>query len=36
VANLMVAKVGADGRISMYKPSGATHLVVDLVGSYRP
>jgi len=32
VANMVIAQVGADGTISIYNNSGATHVVVDVVG----
>jgi len=34
VANLVVAKVGMDGRVFIYNNSGSTHVVVDVVGWY--
>ncbi len=30
--NLVVAKVGADGKVAVYNHSGSTHVVVDVVG----
>lgn len=32
VSNLVVAKVGADGKVDIYNPAGATHVVVDVEG----
>jgi uncharacterized protein (DUF1501 family) len=32
VPNLVIAKVGSNGRISIYNHAGATHFVVDVVG----
>ena len=34
VANMVIARVGADGRVLLYNNSGATHVVVDLLGIY--
>jgi sugar lactone lactonase YvrE len=34
VANMAVAKVGSDGKVSIYNAAGATHVVVDVVGWY--
>lgn len=34
VANLVLAKVGADGRVSMFNSAGNTHLVADVIGYY--
>ncbi len=34
VANMVVARVGADGRVLLYNHTGATHVVVDLLGIY--
>ena len=34
VANMVITRVGADGRILIYNNSGATHVVVDLLGVY--
>ncbi len=34
-ANLVVAKVGADGEISLFNNSGTVHLVADVVGYHR-
>jgi hypothetical protein len=36
VANLVVVKVGAGGRISLYNAGGPAHLVVDVAGWYGP
>lgn len=36
VPNLVVAKVGPDGKVSIYNASGTTHVVVDVVGWYGP
>jgi hypothetical protein len=35
VANLVVAKVGAGGRVRLYNHSGAVHLVADVMGFFR-
>lgn len=32
VANMVIAKIGADGSISIYNSDGATHLIVDIAG----
>ena len=32
VPNLVIAKVGANGQISLYNSAGSTHLIVDIVG----
>jgi hypothetical protein len=32
VPNLVIAKVGADGRVLLYNDKGATHLIADVVG----
>jgi hypothetical protein len=32
VANLVVAKVGSNGQVSLYNLAGSTHLVADIVG----
>lgn len=34
VPNLVVAKVGADGKVSIYNSSGSTHVILDVVGWY--
>ena len=34
VANLVLAKVGADGRVSMFNSFGQTHLVADVIGYF--
>jgi len=34
VANLVLAKVGADGAISIYNSAGATHVVADVIGYF--
>ncbi len=36
VSNLAFVKVGAGGAIDLYTNTGATHLVVDVVGYFRP
>jgi len=36
VPNLVVVKVGAGGRVSLYNGGGATHLVADVAGWYGP
>jgi hypothetical protein len=32
VPNLVFARVGDDGKVSIYNPYGATHVVVDVQG----
>ena len=34
VANLVLAKVGAGGKVSLYNSNGSTHLVADVVGYF--
>ena len=34
VSNLVVVKVGTNGRVSLFNPAGATHVVVDVAGWY--
>ena len=34
VANLVVAKVGAGGKVSLYNDAGTAHVVADVVGWY--
>ena len=34
VSNLAVLKVGANGRVSMFNSTGATHVVIDVAGWY--
>ncbi len=34
VPNLVVAKVGSDGKVSVYNSSGTTHVVFDVDGWY--
>ena len=34
VANLVLAKVGAGGRVSLFNSSGTTHLVADVIGYF--
>lgn len=34
VSNLVVAKVGANGRVSIYNPVGTTHVIADVAGWY--
>ncbi len=34
VPNLVVAKVGADGKVAVYNNTGSTHVVLDVVGWY--
>lgn len=34
VANLVLAKVGTDGQVSLFNSSGQTHLVADVVGYF--
>jgi subtilisin family serine protease len=36
VPNLVVAKVGSSGRVSLFNNSGQTHVVADVVGWYGP
>ena len=33
--NLVIVKVGADGKVSIYNRLGTANVVVDLVGYYR-
>ncbi len=32
IANLVVAKVGAEGQVSIYNAAGSTHLIADVAG----
>jgi hypothetical protein len=32
VANLVVAEVSSDGKVSIYNVAGSSHVVVDVVG----
>ncbi len=34
VPNLVVAKVGADGRVAVFNQTGSTHVIFDVVGWY--
>lgn len=34
VANMVIARVGPDGKVLVYNHTGATHVVVDLLGIY--
>ena len=34
VPNLVIAKVGSDGKVSVYNAAGSAHLIVDVVGWY--
>lgn len=34
VANLVLAKVGADGRINIYNSAGSTHVLADVIGYF--
>ena len=34
IANMVIAKVGANGQISIYNYSGATHVVADVIGYF--
>jgi uncharacterized protein YkwD len=34
VSNLVVAKVGANGKVSAFNPAGTTHVVIDVAGWY--
>ena len=34
VSNLVVVKVGANGRVGLFNPNGSTHIVVDVAGWY--
>ena len=36
IANLVIAKLSADGYVSLYNYGGATHLIADVVGWYAP
>ncbi|MCH7790269.1 MAG: hypothetical protein IH940_12655, partial [Acidobacteria bacterium] len=35
-ANLVIAKVGADGKVSLYNHAGNVHLIADIAGFYQP
>ncbi|HEV8116480.1 MAG TPA: CAP domain-containing protein [Acidimicrobiales bacterium] len=32
IGNLVIAKVGANGQVSIYNPSGSTHVIADVAG----
>lgn len=34
VSNLVVVKVGANGRVGLFNPNGSTHIVIDVAGWY--
>jgi hypothetical protein len=34
VPNLVIAKVGADGKVAVYNDAGSAHVVLDVVGWY--
>ena len=34
VANMVVAKIGADGKVGIYNDNGWSHVVADVVGGY--
>ena len=34
VANLVVAKVGTNGQVSVYNATGTTHVIADVAGWY--
>ena len=34
VPNMVLARVGADGKISIYNNTGSTHVVVDVIGAF--
>ena len=34
VPNLVVVKVGSDGKIKLYNPAGSTDVIIDVVGWY--
>ena len=34
VPNLVIAKIGADGKVGVFNAAGATHVVVDVVGCF--
>jgi hypothetical protein len=34
VPNLVMAKVGADGKVAVYNDAGSAHLIFDVVGWY--
>ncbi|MGD9999333.1 MAG: DUF1501 domain-containing protein [Ilumatobacteraceae bacterium] len=36
VPNMVIARVGTDGKISIYNNSGTTHVVVDVLGAFTP
>jgi len=35
VPNLVIAKVGADGRVNVYNHAGSGHVIFDVVGWFR-
>jgi hypothetical protein len=34
VANLVVTRVGADGKVDLFNPAGSVDVVIDVVGWY--
>ena len=36
VPNLVVAKVGAGGKVSLYNAAGSVHVIADVAGWYDP
>ena len=36
VPNLIIARVGEDGRVSVYNNAGSTHVVIDVLGAFTP
>jgi len=34
VPNLVIAKVGADGKVAIYNHAGSAHVIFDVVGWY--
>jgi hypothetical protein len=34
VSNLVISALGADGRVSVYNQSGATHVIADVLGAF--
>ena len=36
VANLVAAKVGADGNVNVYNAAGQVHVIFDVVGYFGP
>ena len=36
VSNMVLARVGDDGRVSIFNASGSTNVIVDVLGAFRP